>query len=239
MEDVVEGREFIPNVPTVLVAIESTYERAILVHWAILCGNCVASITGDVEQMWTSLQRFKDVRLIVSSAGRLERAAREVSNRAARSGRFVPVYTVDMMAALADAPGGLWRAMTQALSTFSPLEEHARLPSSAGPGWTQLRWGPIQIDPEVDRVWVHGVRNDAVRGELYVLLRSLLSSPNGSVTWQQIDETLGKVRSRAAHRKMAQRLREALGEFHYVVKTFAGGLELDGTLGADALAEPA
>jgi hypothetical protein len=101
---------------------------------------------------------------------------------------------------------------------------HAEGNRSAGA--SHFECGPIRIDPVVDRVWVFGERRDAVRGELYVLLKFLLSNPRRSIKWLDLDRCLDKFRSPAAHRKMTQRLRAALGNARDFVQTIPGGLRV-------------
>jgi hypothetical protein len=209
---------------SVLVAVESGSRRATVVRWAVACGARVA-VVSDARQL-CALHDASRVRLIVCSPGIMESAARRASRRAAEAGRFVAVLAVDPLNALLQPRDGPRWAVTEAVrSTVSPSRTDTEQGRQASRRQA-LEWGPICMDPAVDRVWVAGERNDAIHGELLTLLRLLLASPSAAVTWKDVDQTLQKVRSSAAHRKMAQRLRTALGDHRQVVETCAGGMRL-------------
>lgn len=209
---------------TVLVAFESDPDRAVLSHWAAACGTRVA-LAPDARQLRQELGGNPWLRLILCSHGRMERVAGRASRRAAERGRFVAVLAVDTMKALLGPPHGLRQTVTEALRSTRLVPVPCE-PAEGDSVTPPLEWGPFRIDPAVDRAWVDGQRNDAVRGELYTLLKLLLASPSGSVKWKDVDRALEKVRSPAAHRKMAQRLREALGDRRVLVQTLAGELRL-------------
>jgi hypothetical protein len=101
-------------------------------------------------------------------------------------------------------------------------------PTALGLACAQLVCGPIVLDVLNDRAFIDGARREEIRGSLFQLLKYLMRRPGQRVPWSEVDDAIFgvRMRSRAAHRKTAQRLRSAMRERGTLVIADSSGIQI-------------